>query len=391
MSGAADRILTTHVGSLPRGRAVAELLLAKERGEPYETDVFDRTIAEAVMHVVERQVRIGIDVASDGETSKISYATYIKDRLSGFSGDRPRQVALDLKNFPDFRAKMAAFAGAQSFKRACCTGPVAVADREPLLKDLANLRAAVNTHRPHAAFLNAASPGVVSAFQPNEYYPNHEAYVEAIAEAMREEYEAIVAAGFQLQLDCPDLAMARHTGFQHLDEDEFLKRAALQVEALNHAVRNISAAALRMHVCWGNYEGPHHFDIPLEKILTIVLKAKPTAVLFEAANPRHAHEWTVWRDTRLPDDKILVPGVIASTSNYVEHPEWIAQRLGQFADIVGRERVLAGTDCGFGTFAGLGKVDPEIAYLKLGALVEGAALASTRLWNRRPMRSYAKE
>jgi 5-methyltetrahydropteroyltriglutamate--homocysteine methyltransferase len=387
MSGAADRILTTHVGSLPRSRAVAELLLTKERGEPYGIDVFDRTIAEAVMHVVERQVRIGIDIVSDGETSKISYATYIKDRLSGFSGDRPRQVALDLKDFPDFRAKMAAFAGAQSFKRACCTGPVAAADREPLLKDLANLRAAVNAHRPHGAFLNAASPGVVSAFQPNEHYPNHEAYVEAIAEAMREEYEAIVAAGFQLQLDCPDLAMARHTGFQDLDEEEFLKRAALQVEALNHAVRNIPAAALRMHVCWGNYEGPHHFDIPLAKILAIVLKAKPTVVLFEAANPRHAHEWTVWRDTRLPDDKILVPGVIASTSNYVEHPEWIAQRLGQFADIVGRERVLAGTDCGFGTFAGIGKVDPEIAYLKLGALVEGAALASTRLWNRRAMRS----
>jgi 5-methyltetrahydropteroyltriglutamate--homocysteine methyltransferase len=387
MSGTVDRILTTHVGSLPRSRAVAELLMAKERGEPYDTEVFDRTIAEAVMHVVERQVRIGIDVASDGETSKISYATYIKDRLSGFSGDRPRQVALDLKDFPDFRAKMAAFAGAQSFKRACCTGPIAVTNRELLRKDLANLGAAVNAHRPHAAFLNAASPGVVSAFQPNEYYPNHETYVEAIAEAMRDEYEAIVAAGFQLQLDCPDLAMARHTGFQDLDEEQFLKRAAMQVEALNHAVRNIPPEALRMHVCWGNYEGPHHFDIPLEKILAIVLRAKPPAVLFEAANPRHAHEWTVWRDARLPDDKILVPGVIASTSNYVEHPEWIAQRLGQFADIVGRERVVAATDCGFGTFAGIGKVDPEIAYLKLSALVEGAALASTRLWNRRAIRS----
>jgi 5-methyltetrahydropteroyltriglutamate--homocysteine methyltransferase len=381
MSGPADRILTTHVGSLPRSATVADLLMRQERGEACDAATFDQAIADAVMQVVERQVELGIDIVSDGETSKISYATYIKDRLSGFSGDRPRQVARDLRDFPEFRAKMAAFAGAQSFRRACCTGPIAVTNRDLLRKDLANLRAAVSAHRPHAAFLNAASPGVVSAFQPNEHYPTHEAYVEAIAEAMREEYEAIVAAGFQLQLDCPDLAMARHTGFQELTEEQFLSRAAMQVEALNHALRNIPAAALRMHVCWGNYEGPHHFDIPLARILPIVLKAKPAAILFEAANPRHAHEWSVWRDVRLADERILVPGVITSTSNYVEHPEWIAERLGQFADIVGRERVMAGTDCGFGTFAGIGKIDPGIAYLKLGALVEGAGLASKRLWH----------
>jgi 5-methyltetrahydropteroyltriglutamate--homocysteine methyltransferase len=382
MIAGADRIATTHVGSLPRGAAVVEMLTKKEQGEPYDTAQFDQTMRAAVHEVVLRQRDIGLDIVSDGETSKISYATYVKDRLSGFSGDRPRQVALDLKDFPQFRAKMAVFAGAQSFKRACCTGPIQVTERESLRKDIANLKDAAMTNAA-AAFMNAASPGVVCAFQPNEYYATHGAYVEAVAEAMREEYEAIVAAGLTLQIDCPDLAMARHTGYQDLTESEFLKRAAHQVEALNHALRNIPAGKLRMHVCWGNYEGPHNYDIALERILPLVLRAKPAAILFEAANPRHAHEWVAWRDVKLPDGKVLVPGVITSTSNYVEHPEWIAQRLEQFAGIVGRERLIAGTDCGFGTFAGIGKIDPQIAYLKLRALVEGAARASERLWRRR--------
>jgi 5-methyltetrahydropteroyltriglutamate--homocysteine methyltransferase len=324
---------------------------------------------------------VGLDCVSDGETSKISYATYIKDRLSGFGGDNERLIAADLQPYPDFRAKLALFAGKQSFKRQSCVGPIAVTERESLRKDLANLRAAVSEAGAHEAFMNAASPGVVAAFQPNAFYPSHEAYLEAIAAAMREEYEAIVAAGFTLQLDCPDLAMARHTGFQELSEQEFLARAALHIEALNQALRNVPATSVRMHVCWGNYEGPHDHDIALDKILPIVLKGKPSAILFEAANPRHAHEWTAWRDARIPADKILVPGCLTSTSNYVEHPEWVAQRICQFADIVGRERVIAGTDCGFGTFAGIGKMDPEISWRKLESLVEGAARASRRLWS----------
>ena len=375
-----DRILTTHVGSLPRTAAVVDQLLIKESGATPDAATYDRTMREGVSEVVAKQVTTGIDVVSDGETSKISYATYMKDRLSGFGGDNERQVAKDLQPFAEFRSRMAVFAGKQSFRRQGCIGPIEVIEHETLRKDIANLRAAADEHSAHEAFMNSASPGVVSAFQPNKYYPTHEAYVEAIGAAMQGEYEAIVAAGLLLQVDCPDLAMARHTGFQDLTEDAFLKRAEHQVEVLNHALRNVPASALRMHVCWGNYEGPHNYDIPLEKILRIVLKAKPSAILFEASNPRHAHEWTVWRAAKLPDDKVLVPGLLTSTSNYVEHPELIAQRLQQFADIVGRERVIAGTDCGFGTFAGIGKMDPGISWLKLTALVEGAKLASSRLW-----------
>jgi 5-methyltetrahydropteroyltriglutamate--homocysteine methyltransferase len=374
------RILTTHVGSLPRSQPVVDQLLIRERGERGDDTLYDRTMREGVAEIVRQQVAAGIDVVSDGETAKISYATYMKDRLSGFGGDNERLIAKDLQPFAEFRTRMAVFSGKQSFKRQGCIGPIAVIERETLRKDIENLRAAADAHSAHEAFMNSASPGVVSAFQPNRYYPTHEAYVEAIGAAMQEEYEAIVAAGLVLQLDCPDLAMARHTGFQQLSESEFLLRAAHQVEVLNHALRNVPASALRMHVCWGNYEGPHDHDIPLEKIMPIVLKAKPAAILFEASNPRHAHEWTVWRDTKIPDDKVLVPGLLTSTSNYVEHPELIAQRIQQFADIVGRERVIAGTDCGFGTFAGIGKMDAGISWLKLAALVEGARLASQRLF-----------
>jgi 5-methyltetrahydropteroyltriglutamate--homocysteine methyltransferase len=386
MNRSTDRILTTHVGSLPRGLAVLELLYKKENGEPYDAAAFDAAITSAVDDVVAKQVEIGIDIVSDGETSKVGYATYVKDRLSGFAGHHPRPPHLDLAPYPEFREAMTRMIGKQTFKRAGCVAPVELVDRNAMQKDVANLRAALERHPAAGAFMNAASPGVISAFQSNHYYPTHEKYVDAIAAAMKAEYDAIAAAGFVLQLDCPDLAMARHTGFQELDENEFLRRAAYQVEALNHAVRDIPADAMRMHVCWGNYEGPHDHDIALEKILPIVLEAKPAGILFEAANPRHRHEWVVWRDAKLPDDKILIPGCITSTSNYVEHPELVAQQIVQFADIVGRERVIAGTDCGFGSFAGLGRVDPGIAYKKLGALVEGAARASARLWPKRARR-----
>jgi 5-methyltetrahydropteroyltriglutamate--homocysteine methyltransferase len=375
-----DRILTTHVGSLPRSQAVVELLFRREQGTAYDLAEFDQVMSRAVSETVRRQVEIGLDIVSDGETSKIGYATYIKDRLTGFAGDNPRQIALDLQDYPDFRARMAVFAGKQTFKRQSCVGPIEFAGHADLEKDIARLRDAVARNGAVEGFMNAASPGVVSAFQPNTYYPTHAAYVEAIGEAMQVEYEAIVNAGLVLQLDCPDLAMARHTGFQDLSEAEFLKRAEHQVEVLNHAVRNLPAQSLRMHVCWGNYEGPHTHDIALEKILGIILNAKPAAIQFEASNPRHAHEWIVWKNARIPEDKVLIPGLLTSTSNYVEHPELIAQRIAQFSEIVGRERVLAGTDCGFGTFAGIGKMDAEISFRKLEALVEGAKLASARLW-----------
>jgi 5-methyltetrahydropteroyltriglutamate--homocysteine methyltransferase len=377
-----DRILTTHVGSLPRSQAVVDLLFKREQGEGFDRGQFDRIMSEAVSEVVRKQVEIGIDIVSDGETSKIGYATYIKDRLTGFEGDSPRQIALDLKDYPEFRERMAVFAGKQTFKRQSCTGPIKFVGHGDLEKDVAHLRMAAIKHSAVEGFMNAASPGVVSAFQPNRYYSTHGDYIEAIAEAMRLEYEAIVGAGLVLQIDCPDLAMARHTGFQDLTEMDFLRRAAEQVEVMNHALRNIAPESVRMHVCWGNYEGPHDYDIPLEKVIGIILKAKPAAIQFEASNPRHAHEWIVWKNTRIPDDKILIPGLLTSTSNYVEHPELVAQRICQFTDIVGRERVIAGTDCGFGTFAGIGKMDAGISFKKLKALVEGAEIASRTLWQR---------
>jgi 5-methyltetrahydropteroyltriglutamate--homocysteine methyltransferase len=381
MKISSDRILTTHVGSLPRSEAVTQLLLKKERGEVYDPAELERASAEAVVQTVARQVRTGIDVVSDGETSKIGYATYIKDRLAGFGGEATARPHLDLRDHPDLRRRMTAFTGPQTFRRLCCMGPVALKDARAVQLDIAHFRAALARTPASDAFMNAASPGVVSSFQPNRYYPTHEAYVEAVAEVMRAEYEAIVAAGLVLQVDCPDLAMSRHTGFQDLTEEEFLRRAEQHVEALNGALRNIPAESVRMHVCWGNYEGPHDHDIPLEKIMRILLRAKPQAISFEASNPRHAHEWTVWRDAKLPEDKVLIPGALDSSTNFVEHPELVAQRICTFASIVGRHRVLAGTDCGFGTFAGYGKIDPDIAFKKLRSLVEGARIATGRLWS----------
>jgi 5-methyltetrahydropteroyltriglutamate--homocysteine methyltransferase len=383
MKSSQTRILTTHVGSLPRGDAVLKLLELRESRGAYDTGEFDRAMGQAVLEIVKRQVDLGIDIVSDGETSKISYATYVHDRLSGFSDEGATEASqphADLAPFPDLRQKMAKLAGVRRFKRVACVGPIAVQSRDGLTRDLANMRSAVDAARPAETFLTAASPGVVASFLPNRYYRTHEEYIAAIADAMREEYAAIVAAGFLLQIDCPDLAMSRHAAFQHLSEAEFLNRAAFHVEALNHALADIPAERVRVHVCWGNYEGPHTHDIDLTKIIKIVLDVRAQGIALEAANPRHAHEWAVWKDIALPHDKLLLPGMIDTSTNYVEHPALVAERIVKFAKVVGRERIIANTDCGFGTAAGYGKLDPEVVYLKLGSLVAGAALASKELW-----------
>jgi 5-methyltetrahydropteroyltriglutamate--homocysteine methyltransferase len=380
MKTSQDRILTTHVGSLPRPPELKELLVRKDQSQPYDEAALDRLTRQAVFDIVKHQAQTGIDIVNDGEMSKPGYSTYVADRLSGFSGHEPAKPRLDTRDHPNFLAAYERMTGANVARRAVCVGPVAVRDRAPLEHDLANLKDALAQVQVAEGFMTAASPGLVPVFQTNRHYPSHEAYVEAIAAAMQDEYEAIVKAGFVLQLDCPDLAMARHTSFQELGEAEFLKRAAFHVDVLNNALRNVPADRARIHICWGNYEGPHDHDIAFAKVASILVKAKPMALVVEAANPRHAHEWTVWKDVKLPDDKVLVPGVLDTSTNYVEHPELVSQRICQFADIVGRERVIAGTDCGFGTFAGYGKIDPDIAFKKLGAMVEGAAIASKRLW-----------
>ncbi len=373
-----DRILTTHVGSLPRSAQLADILLRRDKGETYDNGEHEKIIADAVSTVVKKQAEIGIDIPSDGEQSKVGYATYMMDRLNGFGGDCERMFARDLADYPELREAIGRMIGRQAFRRAACIGEISVKDWAPLKLDIKNFRNAMDTAGVTEAFMNSASPGLVTAFQPNQFYKTHEEYLWAVADVMREEYEQIHAAGFILQLDCPDLAMARHTGFQDLSEDEFLKRAETHVEAMNHALDNVPADRCRFHICWGNYEGPHDFDIAVEKILPIIIKAKPQAILFEAANARHEHEWQVWANTQIPDDKILIPGTIDTCTNLVEHPELVAQRIERFARIVGRERVIAGTDCGFGTFAGYGRVDEKIAYRKLESLVEGAAIASRR-------------
>jgi 5-methyltetrahydropteroyltriglutamate--homocysteine methyltransferase len=371
-------IETSHVGSLPRGPELTPLLLARDRGEPYDAEEFDRVVQAAVDEGVQRQIEAGVSIVSDGELGKIGYSTYIIERLEGFGGHSERKPALDLAALPELRAKLAAIMGSQEFTRASCIAPVRLRTLEPLHDDIRRFKLAVAGANVRA-FLNAASPGLITAFQPNAYYPDHEAYLADLVTAMRPEYEAIHQAGFELQLDCPDLAMSRHTGYQDASEAEFLKVAEANVEALNAATANIPPERMRMHVCWGNYEGPHDHDIPLERVLPIILKARPATILFEAANPRHEHEWIVWRDARLPGDKILAPGLIDTCSNYVEHPELIAQRIERYAAIVGPERVIASTDCGFGTFAGYGKIDPAVAWKKLRALREGADIAAARL------------
>jgi 5-methyltetrahydropteroyltriglutamate--homocysteine methyltransferase len=375
-----DRILTTHVGSLPRSQAVTDVLFARERAEVSDASAADAVISNAVAEVVRRQVAVGIDFVSDGEMSKISYATYIAERFSGFGGDTPRDPGQDLVEFPGLLKKLAERGSTAKYRRPRCIGAIEVKNLAPLHADLQNIKAAAAAAAPTGTFMNAASPGVVALFQPNDFYRSQDEYLTALAEALRVEYEAIVQAGVFLQIDAPDLAMGRHTMYRDRSLEEFERLAAQHIEILNYALRNVPADRVRMHVCWGNYEGPHHHDIPMERLLPIVLAAKPQALLFEAANPRHAHEWVVFENTQLPEDKILIPGVLATTTNYVEHPQLVAERLERFAHIVGRERVMAGTDCGFGTFAGFGPVEPEIAYLKLQSLVEGAQIASRRLW-----------
>jgi 5-methyltetrahydropteroyltriglutamate--homocysteine methyltransferase len=380
MKTSSNRILTTHVGSMPRSEAVCAALLEKEHGQVRDPAAFDALMKDAVREVVALQASIGIDVVSDGETSKVGYATYIKDRNTGFSGDFTPKPHRDLADHPDYRELLARTRGPQLFRRACCTGEISPKHDGSLEKDIANLTSAVNEARVTEAFMNAASPGVVSAFQPNRYYDTDERYLNAIATVMRTEYLAIVAAGFVLQVDCPDLAMSRHTAFQDLEEAAFLKRAELHVEVLNRALSGIPRDRIRAHICWGNYEGPHDFDIGLAKILKNVLSIEAGAISFEAANPRHEHEWTVWRDLARDADRIFLPGVLDTSTNYVEHPELVAQRIERFANIVGPERVIASTDCGFGTFIGSVVVARSVAYKKLASLVQGARIASGRLY-----------
>jgi 5-methyltetrahydropteroyltriglutamate--homocysteine methyltransferase len=380
MKHSIDRILTTHVGSLPRSQAVTDVLFARKRNEVSDAQAAAAVITNAVAEVVRRQVAVGVDIVSDGEMSKISYATYIAERLSGFGGDTPREPGQDLVEFPGLLKKLADRGSTAKYRRPRCIAEIRVKNLVPLQDDLKNLQSAIAAAAPAEGFMNAASPGVVALFQPNDFYRSQDEYLTALAEALRVEYEAIVQAGIVLQIDAPDLAMGRHTMYRERSTEEFAVLAARHIEVLNHALRNVPADRVRMHVCWGNYEGPHHHDVPMELLLPIVLKAKPQGLLFEAANPRHAHEWTVFEKVKVPDEKILIPGLLATTTNYIEHPLLVAERIERFARIVGRERVMAGTDCGFGTFAGFGPVEPDIAYLKLQSLAQGAQIASARLW-----------
>jgi 5-methyltetrahydropteroyltriglutamate--homocysteine methyltransferase len=371
-------IRTTHVGSLPRGNELVPLLLARDHGQPYDAEAFDRLVQAAVNDAVAKQEAAGVSIASDGELGKVGYSTYVTERLSGFGGNVARKPALDLAPLPELRKKLAAIMGEQEFVRASCIAPVRLINLEPCHEDIRRFQKAMSGRKPQG-FMNSASPGLITAFQPNAFYATHENYLADLISAMRPEYEAITASGYQLQLDCPDLAMSRHTAYQDLTEAQFLKTAEANVEALNAATSGIAPERMRMHVCWGNYEGPHDHDIPLEQVIDIILRARPATILFEAANPRHEHEWKVWAETKIPDHKVLAPGLIDTCSNYVEHPQLIAQRIERFAAIVGVERVIASTDCGFGTFAGYGKIDPAVTWKKLRALREGADIAAGRL------------
>jgi len=368
-------ILTTHVGSLPRTQETVDHIFARERGEAYDQAAFDAHMTAEVDQTVRKQVEAGIDIVSDGETSKISYATYVKDRYTGFDGDSPRNAPADLKLFPNYLERLANDGGTPKYARPMCVGEVRSKGQGELEKDIGNLKAAMAKHHVKRGFMNAASPGVISLFLKNDFYPTRDAYLAALADAMKAEYETIVAAGLDLQLDCPDLALSRHMLFTDLDDDAFIKVADAHVEALNHALADVPQDRVRVHICWGNYEGPHVCDIPMARMFDTLMSTKARYVLFETSNPRHGHEWTVFRDRKaeIPDDKVLVPGVVDTTTNFVEHPDLVAQRIERFVEIVGRDRVIAGSDCGFGTFAGFGAVDPDIAYAKLMALAQGAA------------------
>lgn len=377
-----DRILTTHVGSLPRPQDVVDVLFAQDRGEAIDEAHFEKVVANAVNETVRKQVEAGLDIIDDGEMSKISYATYIRHRLTGFEGDSSRPTPKDLDDYPEYRDRLVKAGHSATYKRPVCKGAIAVKNLEPVKHDIARLKKALEQGPGKEGFMNAVSPGTIAVFQPNEYYPSHETYLEALATAMREEYEMIANSGLILSIDCPDLAMGRHSRFKNLTDEEFLRYAELQVEALNHALVNVPADRVRMHVCWGNYEGSHVDDMDCRRIFPIVLKAKPMGYLIEGANPRHEHEWEAWQSIKLPDDKVLIPGVIGANSNYVEHPEVVAQRLIRYAGVVGKERVIAGSDCGFGTFAGFGSVFPPFCWMKMKAMAEGARIASARLWGK---------
>ncbi len=371
-----DKIKTTHVGSLPRSNELSELLFKKDKKEKIDLVKFDKIVKKDVEKIVKKQIELGIDIVSDGEMSKISYATYVKDRIDGFSGESERKAPKDLDDFPSFKERIARTGGTPTYTRPCCTNELKIKDRTSLAKDIENFKNAITANNHKEAFMNAASPGVISAFLPNKFYKNDDEYLENLSNVMKSEYEEIVSNGIYLQLDCPDLALARHMTFKDLSEQEFLKKAEKQVEYLNHAIKNINKSKIRMHICWGNYEGPHIHDISLSKIMPIVLKANVETILIESSNPRHSHEWQVFEDIKLPNDKMIAPGVIDSTTNFVEHPEVIKNRLIKFSKVINKDQIIAGTDCGFSTFAGFGNVDENIVYKKLESLVRGAELAS---------------
>jgi len=380
MKRSTDRFLTTHTGSLPRPESLIRTMYAKEEGVPVDAAALERKVADAVAEVVRRQAEAGVDIINDGEMSKPSYATYIKDRLAGFGGDDNRFVYQDLVGFPGLAKRVFGDPGRSRRRTPSCNAAVQVRDPQAAKTDVAHLRAAFAQVTAEEGFLSAASPGVVSLFFRNEHYASEEAYLDAIAEAMRVEYETIVDAGFVLQLDCPDLGMGRHIQHADLSLAQWRKKAQLHVEAMNHALRNIEPERVRMHLCWGNYEGPHHCDVPLADVIDIVFRAKPAAISLEAANPRHAHEWALFEAVKLPEGKLLIPGVIESKSNFIEHPELIAQRIGRYANLVGRESVMAGSDCGFGTWVGQAAVDPDVVWAKFAAMAEGARIASKKFW-----------
>ena len=373
-----NKISVTHVGSLPRTQEVVDYIFARENNQKYNQNQFDSVMSNAVLETVKKQVDAGVDIVSDGETSKISYATYVKDRYNGFSGDSPRNPPADLKLFPTFLKRLADDGGTPTYARPMCTDRVSSKGQVDLNKDIFNLKTAMKICNVSRGFMNAASPGVISLFLQNQFYSSREEYLAALADVMKTEYETITSSGLYLQLDCPDLALSRHMLFNDLSDDEFLKIADLHIETLNYALRDIPEEKVRVHICWGNYEGPHCCDIDMNKVFSTLMKAKAQFLLFETSNPRHAHEWEVFknRKSEIPDNKILVPGVVDTTTNFIEHPELVRQRIERFINIVGEDRVVAGTDCGFGTFAGFGAVDPEIAYAKLSTLSEGAALIS---------------
>ena len=380
MQRSTERFLTTHTGSLPRPDDLIRMMYAKEEGVPVEPAALAARIEAAVAEVVKKQADAGIDLINDGEMSKPSYATYIKDRLDGFGGTGNTFVYQDLADFPRLEKRVFGDPGRSRRKTPACNAPISVRDRQAPQTDTENLKAALGAVKAVGGFMSAASPGVVGLFFRNEHYPNQEKYLAAIAEAMRHEYETVAKAGIVLQIDCPDLAMGRHIQYAHLSLDEFRRRARLHVEALNHALANIAPERLRIHLCWGNYEGPHHCDVPLADIIDVVLVARPNGISFEAANPRHAHEWTLFERVKLPDGKVLIPGVIESKSNFIEHPELVAQRIARYANLVGRENVIAGSDCGYGTWVGQAAVDPDVVWAKFAAMAEGARLASRMFW-----------